>query len=1027
MAALSRGPLSLSFAGPYINQVLADQYPDLKLGFDELDLLWDGRDKNLVFGVTNVSVTKENDTIAVIPAVTVTFSGDALFKGKLAPSGLEFTGLKVLLTRTENGGVNLGYSYGETEAAAGSENEMAGATVDAIHELIGGLEKNRQQSDLTAYLERLEIYQSGFFIEDEKQNKLWRITSADLVLWRTENGLVGRIQGDVHIAKESINLVANAAYDARNKTTVINTQIFDFPISLIAGEIPELAQLKGFDLPLSGDINLSLDSSFLPVQVGFNILTSPGRIDLPDLYKKPLQIKSIAAEGHSAAPFTAINLNSVQIQTIGPKVDMSGSFMKTDEGFGMSIEGVIPHIETNDIGVYWPYSAAVDGYNWVTASIRDGTAEGTFRVELPPGALESGKIPDGAVEMKFSFKGVSTDYFPPLPKVENISGNGILTEKQVHVFDMTGELQGMKLPEGEAKILHFDKKRQIADISIKVNGDNKGIFEFLDLKPLEFVTSFGVVPSAMKGTGEVSAKFVFPLRDDLTLLDVDFEAKGKFENAFIPNVYEEFDLSEGTLNAVVTPDMMTVRGPAKIQGIQSDVSFQSWFKGKKEGVRRYEVLGKITDADRKELDVDTEYLTGPVAASLGFEINSDGSSNGVVTLNLLEAAIDVPDLHLSKPIGVVGLLGAQIHSDGKGKTEISNIRLSSDALDVVGRASVDTDGLVFLEASKISFGENDLTLDVTRKEAQSYVADIKGRVFDLRPFVVGDYSLNEGRAKPTEDPLTLYMNISVDTVIMDGGVSLKNVAGYVDTVDGVIKQSNVKARFTEEYGISYTLNHNEKGRHFEFQSDHAGLLLQGMDIYDNVREGTLSITADIDDTGAESKATGEVNMKDIRVVNAPVLGKILTIGSLGGIVDLLKNEGMTFASVEGPFTYQNGLLSTKDFRAVGSIGITVTGNMDQKKKTIDAFGTVIPSYTLNSILGNIPILGRLLVGRKGEGIFGFSYKVKGSSDDPKVSVNPVSALAPGILRRMFFEPWDGKPGGDKPVAEDSKKKKDDKP
>jgi uncharacterized protein YhdP len=115
---------------------------------------------------------------------------------------------------------------------------------------------------------------------------------------------------------------------------------------------------------------------------------------------------------------------------------------------------------------------------------------------------------------------------------------------------------------------------------------------------------------------------------------------------------------------------------------------------------------------------------------------------------------------------------------------------------------------------------------------------------------------------------------------------------------------------------------------------------------------------------------------------------------------------MVFATVEGPFTYENGIFKTKDFRAIGSIGITLTGSVDQPADKIDMFGTVIPSYTLNSMLGNIPILGTLLVGKKGEGIFGFSYKVTGGLKDPDIDVNAVSALAPGILRRMFFEPWD---------------------
>ena len=68
---------------------------------------------------------------------------------------------------------------------------------------------------------------------------------------------------------------------------------------------------------------------------------------------------------------------------------------------------------------------------------------------------------------------------------------------------------------------------------------------------------------------------------------------------------------------------------------------------------------------------------------------------------------------------------------------------------------------------------------------------------------------------------------------------------------------------------------------------------------------------------------------------------------------------------------------------------------------MDLSGTVVPSYTVNQVLGNIPILGGLLTGGKDEGLFAANYKMNGSLEDPKVDVNPLSILAPGILRRLF--------------------------
>ena len=42
-----------------------------------------------------------------------------------------------------------------------------------------------------------------------------------------------------------------------------------------------------------------------------------------------------------------------------------------------------------------------------------------------------------------------------------------------------------------------------------------------------------------------------------------------------------------------------------------------------------------------------------------------------------------------------------------------------------------------------------------------------------------------------------------------------------------------------------------------------------------------------------------------------------------------------------------------------------------------------------------------VVSRRGEGLFGFNYRMTGSSEDPKVSVNPLSILTPGIFRDIF--------------------------
>jgi hypothetical protein len=54
-------------------------------------------------------------------------------------------------------------------------------------------------------------------------------------------------------------------------------------------------------------------------------------------------------------------------------------------------------------------------------------------------------------------------------------------------------------------------------------------------------------------------------------------------------------------------------------------------------------------------------------------------------------------------------------------------------------------------------------------------------------------------------------------------------------------------------------------------------------------------------------------------------------------------------------------------------------------------------------LGQLPVVGLFLGGEK-EGLVGVTYEVVGKPDNPVLHVNPLSALAPGLLRKVFEFP-----------------------
>ena len=134
-----------------------------------------------------------------------------------------------------------------------------------------------------------------------------------------------------------------------------------------------------------------------------------------------------------------------------------------------------------------------------------------------------------------------------------------------------------------------------------------------------------------------------------------------------------------------------------------------------------------------------------------------------------------------------------------------------------------------------------------------------------------------------------------------------------------------------------------------------------------------------------------------------MLTRILSIMALTGIVDALTGDGLNFATLDVPFVMHEGEVQITDAKATGtSIGFTTSGTIYTHADVLNIEGTVVPAYALNSLLGKIPLLGNILTGNEdGGGVFAANFAISGPIEDPKTTVNPLSALTPGILRNLF--------------------------
>ena len=203
----------------------------------------------------------------------------------------------------------------------------------------------------------------------------------------------------------------------------------------------------------------------------------------------------------------------------------------------------------------------------------------------------------------------------------------------------------------------------------------------------------------------------------------------------------------------------------------------------------------------------------------------------------------------------------------------------------------------------------------------------------------------------------------------------------------------------------------EKGGYgLEVATGDLGAFLRALDLRDTIRGGHLRISGKSDGPIPTHPLTARIEADDYVMVGAPILASMLSVASLTGLLDTLGGNGIRFDRLVSDFTLTDGVAQTDLLRAYGSaIGITAKGSIDFNTAQVDLGGTLVPAYSVNRILGAIPLLGPILTGGEGEGLIGFVYEMEGDLEDPEVSVNPLSALAPGFLRGLFQVSDDDEP------------------
>jgi hypothetical protein len=186
-------------------------------------------------------------------------------------------------------------------------------------------------------------------------------------------------------------------------------------------------------------------------------------------------------------------------------------------------------------------------------------------------------------------------------------------------------------------------------------------------------------------------------------------------------------------------------------------------------------------------------------------------------------------------------------------------------------------------------------------------------------------------------------------------------------------------------------------------AEDGGALLQALDLADSIRGGRLTVNASYAELRPGAALTGTAELDQFVLRDAPAAAKLLQAMTLYGLVEAVQGgNGLVFSRLVAPFSLTPEALTLADARAFSaSLGVTAKGRILRARRSAEIEGTIVPAYMFNTLLGNLPLIGRLFSPEAGGGLFAATYRVQGPLEDPTVTVNPLAALTPGFLRGLF--------------------------
>lgn len=759
----------------------------------------------------------------------------------------------------------------------------------------------------------------------------------------------------------------------------------------------------------------------------FRLEANESVLAAPEFGVPPFDVDRWEATGVYHPDSGQIDLAELVIRIGDASISLQGTIVNGEGSPAAKLRGHISAMPVSMLKLMWPKFLAAGAREWVGERVGAGQISGgDFEIDVPAGLLtklEAGaEVPDSALRFLARGTGLEIRYIPELPPL--VTGDAtmriegrkfLLNAPKGHVTLPSG--RQIALEDGSLSIADLRPDPQTGVIDFKMKAPVGAALELLDHEPLGYIREIGMKPDDLRGQTEGRFQIRLPLEKDVEFEDILLNGSASVTEASATNKFGGIGVEGGALSLNVTEKALEASGDILLNGVPGVLSWQRIFNAPDDKQPELRISMQLDENERKQLGLDTGHiLRGPVSTILSVRNGADNKPGYRVRADLGEADLIMSGMGWRKPPGRDAILTFDIGENAKGDTELQNFTVEGQEIGIEGWIALDAND----EPKSFYFPQfsfNVITrMEIAGEKRTDGVWDVRaeGSAYDGRQFFQSLFSagqLVEDAEKPPEDSGNIDLTARVgavvgyfDTTVSDVSVRAKKRGGQLTALDvsGKINgKSPIAARLTEG---------EDKQRVVLAESEDAGAAFRLVGFYPRMEGGQASLQVNLDASGPASKA-GILWAKDFNVLGDRVVSEVLSnagddpltsFGELRNRRGAQRRQRIAFDQLRVPFSVGGGRFELHDSYINGArLGATVRGYVDFKTQFMEIGGTFIPAYGLNSALGSIPVIGNLLVGRRGEGVLGITFAIKGPAADPDVMVNPVSMVAPGIFRQIF--------------------------